>query len=342
MKTSLKRILQRTAVAAALTLSSVVSAAAADLIPVNVGFYPGATFQTLIFVSDVKGFYKEAGLNPTFIATQNGPLMNSELASGAIDLGYNAPSQVGLAREQGLDLAFAAGNARMPWVLIARTDLKLPHKGQYPGVIADLKGMSWGVYGRGSDGEVFMRVMAQDAHLDLDKDVTWIGVGGPATGLPALKVNKIQAYLTLDPAPFIAAAEGYGQTILDLRKGEGPANLKGVIYQGIETRQKTLAEKPEIFIRTIEAHKKAYCWVRNPKNFDELVAILKTKLPAGGLSDDQFRQMVRENIPTLTLTFPEPQLQQWNDLLVGAKVLKAPLRAEDILWKEMPKEDPKC
>jgi len=129
---------------------------------------------------------------------------------------------------------------------------------------------------------------------------------------------------------------------LDLRKGEGPANLKGVMYQGIETRQKTLADRPDIFVRTIAAHKKAYCWIRDPKNFDELVAILKTKLPAGGLTDEQFREMVRQNIPTFTLTFPVSQLQQWNDLLVGAKALKAPLRAEDVLWKDIPKENPNC
>ena len=168
-------------------------------LPVNVGYYPGAAFQTLIFVADAKGFYKQVGLDPTFISTASGPLMNSELGSGAIDLGYNAPSQLGLAREQGLDLVFAAGNAKMPWVLIARKDLKLPHKGKYPDVIADMKGTTWGVYGRGSDGEVFMRMMANDAHLDTNNDVTWVGVGGPPTGLPALQVNKIQAILRSTP-----------------------------------------------------------------------------------------------------------------------------------------------
>jgi NitT/TauT family transport system substrate-binding protein len=317
-------------------------ASAADLIPLNVGYYPGAAFQSLIFISDAKGFYKDAGLDPTFIATANGPLVNSELASGAIDYGYNAPSQLGLARQQGLDLVFACGNALMPWVLIARSDVKLPNKGKYPDVIADLKGLNWGVYGRGSDGEVFMRLMAADAKLDPDNDMTWIGVGGPATGLPAMQTNKIQVYLTLDPAPIIAEAGGYGQTVLDLRKGEGPADLKGIIYQGIETRAKTLQEKPEIFTRTIATHKRTYCWLKDPKNFDEAVSILKTKLPSGGISDEQFRQVVRNTIPTLTLTFPVAQLAKWNELLVGSKTLKAPLQAAEVLSKNIPTENPPC
>lgn len=54
---------------------------------VNVGYYPGATFQTLIFVADAKGFYKKVGLDPTFISTANGPLMNSESVVGRLTSG---------------------------------------------------------------------------------------------------------------------------------------------------------------------------------------------------------------------------------------------------------------
>lgn len=315
--------------------------AADDMISFNMGFYPGATFQALIFVSDAKGFYKEAGLDPTFVSTANGPLMNTELGSGAIDIGYNAPSQVGLPREQGLDLIWTLGNARIPWVLIARNDIELPHKGQYPEVIADMKGLVWGVYGRGSDGEVFMRMMAEDAGLDVDNDVTWVGVGGPPTGLPALQVNKIQVYLTLDPAPILAENGGYGQTVLDLREGEGPADLKGIVYQGIEVLRKTAEEKPELINRMIKAHETAFCWVKDPNNFDELITILKDQLPSTGLSEEQFREMVRHNMSTLTLTFPEEHVARWNKLLIDKKVLKQPLPA-DVLWETIPKEDPTC
>ncbi|MBN9078907.1 MAG: ABC transporter substrate-binding protein [Rhizobiales bacterium] len=315
---------------------------AEDRIPVNIGFYPGATFQTLIFVAQAKGFYEKAGLEPTFISTANGPLMNSELASGAIDVGFNAPSQIGLAREQGLDLIFVAGNANIPWVLITRPDVKLPHKGKYPEMIGDMKGLVWGVYGRGSDGEVFMRMMAKDAGLNVDKDVTWVGVGGPATGLPALQVGKIQVYMTLDPAPIIASSGGYGQTVMDLRKGEGPEDLKGIIYQGIEAKRSTVEKKPEIFARTIKAHEMAYCWVNNPANFKELVSLLKSKLPSQGLTDEQFSNMIKENIPTLTLTFPLDQLERWNKLLVANGVLKAPLEADKLFWKDMPTKNPTC
>jgi len=133
----------------------------------------------------------------------------------------------------------------MPWVLIARPDLKLPNKGKYPAVIADLKDLNWGVYGRGSDGELFMRVMAGDAKLNVDKDMTWIAVGGPPTGLPALKAKRIDVYFTISPAPNVATVLGYAQTVLDLRKGEGPGDFKGIHYNGTVTLRKTAQSRPK-------------------------------------------------------------------------------------------------
>ena len=118
--------------------------------------------------------------------------------------------------------------------------------------------------------------------------------------------------------------------------------MKGFIYQGIETLRKTVEERPELIRRTIKANEMAYCWVKDPKNFDELISILKQKLPAAALSDAQFRDMVKQNIPTFTLTFPTEQVKKWSEVLVGAKMLKQPLQPEQILWKDTPTEEPKC
>lgn len=310
--------------------------------PIKIGFYPGATFQTPIFVADAMGYYKSEGLDPTFIPTISGPVMISELGSGAVDVGFTAPSNVAFARQQGLRLAYFMGNVTMPWVLIARNNVALPHKGHYPDIIRDLKGMSWGVYGRGSDGEMFMRVMAADAGLDLDKDMAWIGVGGPATGLPALKTDKIQVYLTLDPAPQVASADRYGQTVLDLRKGEGPADFKGVVYQGADATVKWLESHPKEVAAMIRAHEKSFCFITNPRNFDRLVQILEKKVPLGGLTKQQFEEMVRINIPTFTVTFSEQNFKVWNKMMLKSGMVKEPLPPSEILWKSVPQGDPSC
>ncbi len=333
------------AMAAALALSMALAApaAAADKREnVNIGVYPGQTFHMNVYVADSKGFYKDAGLNPTFITVGNGPLMNSMLGSGTIDFGFQPPNNVGVAREQGLDEVIVTGNIGMPYVVVGSTKLKLPHKGKYPEVIGDLKGLTWGITARGADSEMFMRAMAHDAGLDPDKDVTYLGVGLSPTALPALEAGRIDAFITLSPGPNVAAKLGIGQVLVDLRKGEGPANFKGITYQGVAALRKTVESRPAVVAALIAAHTRAYCWIRDPKNLDELVGILKTRLAGGALSDEQFRQMVKDEIPVLKMTFAKSDFPVWNDFLLKSKMLKKPLDADAILWKTVPLTEPKC
>lgn len=332
----------RIAAVAALSLAFASAPAHADEMEVKVGFYPGATFHLPLYVADAKGFYKEAGLKYTLIPVANGPLMNSQMGSGAIDFGFQPPSNVGLAREQGLDQVFLVGNVTMPWVLIARKDVKVPNAGKYPAVMNDLKGLNWGVYGRGSDGEVFMRVMAGDAKLDVDKDMTWIAVGGPATGLPALQARRVDVYMTIAPAPTVASALGFGTTILDLRKGEGPGDFRGIHYNGVVTLRKTAQARPKAIAAMVAATVKAHCWLRKPENFAEVLQIAKARLPVAELSEKDFTEMIRENIPTFTPTMPAEHFKTWNDMLLRAKVLKQPVPAGETRWNSIPASEPSC
>lgn len=342
-KAAIQKAFPAFCIAAAVAAASFAGTAlAADEMEVKIGYYPGATFHLPLYVADAKGFYKQAGLKPTLIAVANGPLMNSQMGSGAIDFGHQPPSNVGLAREQGMDQVFVIGNVTMPWVLVAKKDLKVPNRGKYPDVIRDLKGLNWGVYGRGSDGEVFMRVMAGDAKLDVDKDMTWIAVGGPPTGLPALKAGRVDVYLTLAPAPTVVESLGYGTTILDLRKGEGPGDFKGIHYNAIVTLRKTAQSKPRAVAAIVEATTKAHCWLRKPENFNELLTIAKARLPVGELSDKQFSDMIRENVPTFTPTMPASHFKTWNEMLLRAKVLKEAVPADKTLWKTVPEKEPAC
>lgn len=339
--------IRRSAWKAALAVAAVSAAAwtapaAADEMDVTIGFYPGTMFMLPLYVAEAKGFYKEAGLKPTFISVPNGPMMSSQMGSGAVEFGFQPPSNVGLAREQGLDQVFISGNVSMPWVLVARKDLKTPNAGKYPAVMNDLKGLNWGVYGRGSDGEVFMRVMAQDAKLDVDKDMTWIGVGGPATGLPALKTGKVDVYMAIAPAPEIASALDYGKVLLDLRKGQGPGDFKGIHYNGIVTLRKTAQSKPKAVAAIVAATVKAQCWLRNPANFNEVLAIAKQRMPVNELPEKDFSAMVKEAIPTFTPTLPAAHFKTWNDMLLRAKVLKAAVPPEQTLWNTIPQKEPAC
>jgi ABC-type nitrate/sulfonate/bicarbonate transport system substrate-binding protein len=328
-------------VAGALALAGLDGAARAQT-PVNIGFYPGIMIMTPIFVADEMGYYKAEGLAPSLISSPTGPAHISSLASGAIDVGFFSPSILAFAVQQGMSLAYFTGVGTMPWVLITRDSVKLPSKGSYPGVIRDLKGLNWGIYVRGSDSEMFMRLMAADAGLTPNQDVTLIGVGGPATGLPALKIDKIQVYLAPTPAPELATMGGFARIAVDMRRGEGPADFKGVVFMGGAANVKWLQGNARTVGAIIRAHQNAHCFIRNPKNLDRLVQILEKKMPVSGATPEQFRQMVVDNIPTFTTTFPEANFTVWNEAMLKSGMVKAPLAPAQVVWKDLPREDPKC
>lgn len=329
--------------AACLLSSSTLWGIASAGTPVKIGYYPGIMIMAPIFVADAMGFYKEEGLDAELISSGSGPVMISSLASGAIEVGFIAPSILGFASQQGLPLAYFSGVGTMPWVLIARDSVALPNKGKYPDVIRDLKGLNWGIYARGSDSEMFMRLMAADAGLVPNKDVTLVGVGGPATGLPALKINTVQVYLAPAPAPEVALAGGYAHTVVDMRAGQGPADFKNVVFMGAVATTKWLQAHPKEAGSMNKAHEKAYCFIRKPENLDRLIKILERNMPTGALNPEQFRQMVKDNIPTFTVTFPEAQLATWNQAMLKSGMVKEALSTKSVLWSDLlPANEPKC
>ena len=86
--------------ALALTGSALATAHAEEI---KIGFYPGAVMTIPSWIAEAKGFYKAEGLEATLIPVANGPLMSSNTSSGAIDAGYNSPSNVGLTLERGFE-----------------------------------------------------------------------------------------------------------------------------------------------------------------------------------------------------------------------------------------------
>jgi NitT/TauT family transport system substrate-binding protein len=235
------------------------------------------------------------------------------------------------------------GNLYMPIVLIARNDLEIPNLGKYPLSIADLKGKNWGSYGRGSDIENIMRVMARDAGLnpDSDSDVVWIGVGAPPTGLPALKAGQIDVYGTTMPASEVAIAGGYGKMVVDLREGEGPSDFKGSVYSVLLALSDRVKKEPELFEKFKAAHTKTYCWLKDPKNFDEAASIIQSNMPVADLSPEQYRDLVKRAIGLANIAYDPATLDKWSDMMTAGGILKERI-PHDVVWDQVPRENPAC
>jgi len=328
-----------TSISSALVLSAVAAFSHAQ--EIKIGFYPGAVMTIPSWIALAKGFYAAEGLDAKLIPAASGPVMSSNVASGAIDVGYNSPSNVGLTRERGFEQQIVLGNMLMPIVILARSDVSTPNLGNYPKSIADMKGLNWGSYGRGSDIENIMRVMARDAGLDPDKDVTWIGVGPPPTGLPAMQAKRIEVYGTTMPASEVAVSAGYGKILVDLRKGEGPADFRGAVYSVLLASAERVKKDPALFQKLVAAHKRTYCWLKDPKNFDEASQLIKSQMPVASMRDSEYLDLVRNAIALVTVKYPPAGLGVWNKVMVSGGILKETMPAT-VVWSQTPIEDPSC
>lgn len=308
---------------------------------IKIGYYPSAVMTIPSWIAEAKGFYAAAGLQPTLIPVASGPLMSSNTASGAIDVGYNSTSNVGLTLERGFEQTILMGNMHTPIVLLARNDVPVQNDGKYPANVASLKGLNWGSFGRGSDIENIMRVMLKDAKVNPDNGVTWIGVGPPSTGLPALEAKRIEVYGTTMPAAEVAVAAGFGKIVVDLRKGEGPAGIGDTVYSVILARADRVAQNPQMFKKLLTAHTRTLCWLKDPANLNEAATILREKMPVKGLSEEQHRNLVRESIRLLTIKYSADMLAPWNKIMVDAGILKKVI-PPSVIWKESPSADPNC
>jgi ABC-type nitrate/sulfonate/bicarbonate transport system substrate-binding protein len=325
--------------AGALVASAIATVAHAE--EIKIGYYSGAVMTIPSWIAAAKGFYAAEGLEATLIPVASGPIMSANTSSGAIDIGYNSPSNVGLTLERGFEQKVVLGNMFMPVVVLVRSDVKVPHFGKYPASIADLKGLNWGSYGRGSDIENIMRVMLKDAGVDPENGVTWIGVGPPPTGLPALQAKRVDVYGTTMPASEVAVAGGFGRILVDMRKGEGPGDLGKSVYSILLASAEHVAKNPGMFRKLVAAHRKTYCWLKDPKNFNEAAAIIKEKMPVAGLSDAQYADLVKNAIRLVTVKYPASDLAPWNKVMVEGGVLKKPI-PPSVVWNEAPSEDPTC
>ena len=87
---------------------------------------------------------------------------------------------------------------------------------------------------------------------------------------------------------------------------------------------------------------RADCWLKKEENFNELLAIAKTRLPVAELSDSKFADMIRQDVPTFSPVMSASDFKTWNDMLLRAKILKEAVPAELTRWSTIPSAEPKC
>ncbi len=304
--------------------------------------YPGNVVNIVSWVMVDKGFCEKERIKCQPVVLASGPLAQQAAASGSLDVIYSSADVMMQAVGKGNDLMIIGPQITSNlYVLVTRADLALPNKAAgYPANVRDLKGMKIGVSARGSATEMQMKALFAGAGLPADS-ATFIAVGSPNTAYAALAAKQIDAALTWDPVPSICNATKACDVAVDLRKGQGPAELQamnGTFVVWYARREFVEKNGPlvDAFVRSTAA---ATAWLKDPKNFAEVLEISKKRLSLGDVPNKEqvVNEVVKVMIDQYGSGFKRSSIEAFHTFLMNNKVLDKPLNVDSLIYSKLPK-----
>jgi len=139
--------------------------------------------QSYLWAGQERGFFSKQGIEVESLYINSGSMNIAALVGGSVQVAGGGPVSLE-ARLRGIKLLIIA--SPLPFLatnLVAQPDIK---------AIADLKGTMGGISRFGSSTDQGFRYLFRKAGLSVDKDLKLLQLGGDASRLAALQVNKIQ------------------------------------------------------------------------------------------------------------------------------------------------------
>lgn len=297
--------------------------------------YPG-TGNLLVRVAQAKGFCAAQGLECELKTIPAAPLGLQTMLAGDIDIAYG-PTEVAAAsaaRKAPIKV-IAAGFVDPVFFLVAGAKTQLALEGQgYPAIMKSVKSMKIGVTQRGSGAEFQVVDMLKDAGLS-PNDVTFVAVGAPNTAFPALTKGQVDLIMTFSPSDGMCSVLQACRVVVDPRKGEGPTSMLATRGgAGVMLVKSAWAEAHAADINAFrKALAQAEAYVQDPKNFDEVLGVLKAtfglQLPKADLIAEA---VLRAGVNTFRAQGKATAMQAVADGMTANKLLPVKVDMAALLW----------
>ena len=240
--------------------------------------YPGSLVSLPEYVGVGAGIYEKNGLDVSLLPLRTGPDSIAGAVSRSADAVSNSLGNTLLANGQGQDLVLVANAWNAPlfsWLKqpdYAMADLDKA----YPSNLTGFKGARIGIAGRGTETELFTRVLLKDAGIDPDTDVTWVPVGFGQTAVAAFEAKQVDIVITMEPVQTILDVRKTGETIIDLTLGEGPELFR--TYPGVSriALRSHVEDNPDLFAAYLSAHDEIIAYISEPANVDKVAEIFSS------------------------------------------------------------------
>jgi NitT/TauT family transport system substrate-binding protein len=209
-------------------------------------------------IAERQGYFKEFGLEMVINDFAGGSRSLQALVGGSVDVVAGAYEHTLRMQAKGQDVRAVCELLRFPSIVIGvRKDLAGKIKSA-----ADFKGLKIGVTAPGSSTYITAVHAMVKAGLKAT-DAAFIGIGGGASGVAAMKKGEIDVISHLDPVISKLEADGDIVTIIDTRTEAGTralfggSNPAGSIY----LKNDFIIANPNTVQAIVNAHYKALLWL---------------------------------------------------------------------------------
>ena len=241
--------LARAALGCALVLGAVGGPQAADLSKVSVGITNSASDVSL-FVAHKRGYFREEGLDVSFVSFTSAARMIAPMASGDLDVATGALSAALFnAVARGIDVRIVADKNSTPpgrgtQPLLVRKDHVV--SGRYK-TLADLKGMRIAIAAPGTSSMGTTMLALAQGGLSFN-DVDMIALGFPEH-VAALANGAVDAAFTVEPSASAAVRQGLAVRIMGDDEIVPNHQLSVTMFSGAFAKRKT--DEPKRFLRAL-------------------------------------------------------------------------------------------
>jgi NitT/TauT family transport system substrate-binding protein len=173
-------------------------------------------------IAERKGFFKQQGLDVEINDFGGGAKSLQALVGGSVDVVTGAYEHTIRMQAKGQDIRAVLELGRFPAIVLA-VRKTLADKVKSP---ADFKGLKIGVTAPGSSTYLTAVYAMSKAGLKTT-DASFIGIGGGASSVAAVKNGQVDAVSHLDPVISKLEADGDIQVLIDTRTEEGTKALFG-------------------------------------------------------------------------------------------------------------------
>ena len=209
-------------------------------------------------IAERQGYFKEFGLDVAINDFAGGARSLQALVGGSVDMVTGAYEHTLRMQAKGQDIRAVVELLRFPSIVIGvRKDLAGKIK-----TAADFKGLKIGVTAPGSSTFITAQHAMVQAGLK-PNDAAFIGIGGGASGVAAMKKGEIDVISHLDPVIAKLEADGDIVTIIDTRTEAGTKALFGGSNPAacLYLKHDFITANPNTVQAIVNAHYKALLWL---------------------------------------------------------------------------------